>query len=211
MLVNDPGDMRRRNVLIIVYPAFEELDAIGPWEVFGYLAAIRPDLCSVALVAEQSGQLRCAKGLRILPDTIFADAPPSDVLIVPGGRGSRTEVDNATVIDFIRARALTAEIVASVCTGTFLLERAGLRAGRAATTHWASIDRLRALGTVNVVADRRWVDAGPVVTAAGVSAGIDLSLYLVSRLWGRAVAAEVQKDIEYFPQPPVLSGELRRP
>src|SRR5206468_5551982 len=106
---------------------------------------------------------------------------------------SRAEVDNPVLLDFLRERARSAEIVASVCTGAFLLERAGLLSGKRATTHWASIDRLRALGTVEVVDDQRWVDEGQVVTSAGVSAGIDVSLYLVARLWGNAIAAEVQK------------------
>jgi len=190
---------------VLLYPGLEELDAIGPWEVFGYLAALRPDLCTASTVAAASGVLRCAKGLRLVPDATFADAPPADVLIVPGGRGSRTEVDNPALIAFVQAQAARAEVIASVCTGAFLLERAGLLDGHAATTHWASIDRLRALGTVQVVDDRRWVDEGHVVTSAGVSAGIDLSLHLVARLWGPAIAAEVQKDIEYFPSPPQLS------
>ncbi|MGI8550028.1 MAG: DJ-1/PfpI family protein, partial [Dehalococcoidia bacterium] len=110
-------------------------------------------------------------------------------------------VDNGAMIDYIRRCAGTAEVMTSVCTGAFLLERAGLLQGKRATTHWASLDRLRELGTVEVV-EERWVDNGNVITAAGVSAGIDMALYLVGRLWSPETARRVQKGIEYFPSPP---------
>jgi len=193
----------RRTIAIVIFPDAEELDFVGPWEVFTMLRSLEPDLCEVVTVSEDGGEMRCAKGLRVVADHSFASAPAADIILVPGGRGTRAEVDNPRMVEFLRAKAVAAEVTTSVCTGSFLLERAGLLEGRRATTHWASLDRLRALGTVHVVEDR-WVDEGGVITASGVSAGIDMALYLVGRLWGADLARRVQKAIEYFPAPPYV-------
>src|SRR5262245_49714642 len=184
----------RREVAVLLFDGVEELDFAGPWEVFGNVAVLAPDLCRVFTVSERGGEVRCAKGLRVLVDHAFADAPRPDVVVVPGGQGTRREVENPRLIGYLRAAAAGAELTTSVCTGAFLLERAGLLEGRRATTHWHSLDRLRALGTVEVVGDRRWVDEGPVVTASGVSAGIDVALHVVGRLWGPELARRVQKS-----------------
>jgi transcriptional regulator GlxA family with amidase domain len=191
----------RRTIAFLLFDEAEELDFGGPWEVFAFLRSKRPELCDVFTVSERGGTVRCAKGMRVLADHSFGTAPRADVLIVPGGQGRRREVNNPGVIEFIRRSSAAAEVTASVCTGAFLLERAGLLTGRRATTYWAALDELRALGTA-VVVGGRWVDDGNVFTAAGVSAGIDMSLYLAGRLWGPEVARFVQKGIEYFPSPP---------
>jgi transcriptional regulator GlxA family with amidase domain len=198
----------RREVAVLLFDGVEELDFAGPWEVFGNVAVLAPDLCRVFTVSELGGEVRCAKGLRVLVDHAFADAPRPDIVVVPGGQGTRREVENPRLIEYLRAAAAGAELTTSVCTGAFLLERAGLLEGRRATTHWHSLDRLRALGTVAVVGDRRWVDEGPVVTASGVSAGIDVALHVVGRLWGPELARRVQKWIEYFPDPPYADVPL---
>jgi transcriptional regulator GlxA family with amidase domain len=190
-----------RTVEIVLFPGTEELDFVGPWEIFSYLRRLYPDTCTVFTAAEHGGEIRCAKGLRVTADHSFDTAPQAHIVVVPGGAGTRAEVDNPSMIDYLRRTAGAAEVVASVCTGAFLLERAGLLAGKRATTHWASLDRLRALNTVEVV-EARWVDTGKVITAAGVSAGIDMSLYLIGRLWGEDIARRVQKGVEYFPEPP---------
>lgn len=190
-----------RAIAIIVFPDAEELDFIGPWEVFTMLRALEPESCTVFTVSEQGGEVRCAKGLRIVTDYSIADAPKPDLILVPGGMGTRREVDNPAMVEYIRRTGSEAEIATSVCTGSFLLERAGLLKGKRGTTHWGSMDRLRDLGTVEVV-EERWVDEGRVVTSSGVSAGIDMSLYLVGRLWGPETARKVQKAMEYFPAPP---------
>ena len=192
---------RKRTVAIVLFDDAEELDFGGPWEVFAYLRSQRPDLCDVYTVAERGGEVRCAKGLRVLADHSFQTAPVADVLVVSGGQGRRVEVSNPRMIEFIRRVAAGAEVTTSVCTGAFLLEKAGLLAGRAATSYWGAMDEFRALGIARVLG-RRWVDEGDIVTASGVSAGIDMSLYLVGRLWGPEVARRVQKGIEYFPEPP---------
>jgi transcriptional regulator GlxA family with amidase domain len=116
--------------------------------------------------------------------------------------GTRTEVDNPRIVEYIRRSAETAELMTSVCTGSFLLARAGLLDGKRATTHWAAMDWLRGLGTVQVVDDERVVDQGAVITSAGVSSGIDMALYIIGRLWGPELARRVQKGTEYFPDPP---------
>ena len=199
-----------RSIAIVLFPAVEELDFVGPWEVFSFLSALDAETCTVFTVSEHGGDVRCAKGLRVLADYSFADAPRPDIFLVPGGMGTRAEIDNPAMIDYIRRAGDAAELVTSVCTGAFLLERAGLLTGRRATTHWASLDRLRALGTVEVV-EARWVDEGAVVTASGVSAGIDMALYLVGRLWGPEIARRVQKGIEYFPAPPYAETPAQTP
>ena len=193
--------MAQRSIAIVIFPDVEELDFVGPWEIFSYLRDLVPGSCSVFTVSEHGGEVRCRKGLRVIADYSFADAPTPDIFLVPGGQGTRVEVDNPVLIDYLRRLGATAEISTSVCTGSFLLERAGLLAGRRATTHWASLDRLRALGSVEVV-EQRFVDEGVVVTSAGISAGIDMALHLVGRLWGPETARRVQKGVEYFPEPP---------
>jgi len=193
---------------IVLFPGVEELDFVGPWEIFTMTAALAPDACTVFTVSETVEEVVCAKGLRVRPDHRLASAPEAEVVLVPGGRGTRTEVDNPVLIEYLRQAAGRAEIMTSVCTGSFLLERAGLLRGRRATTHWGSLDRLRALKTVQVVDDQRWVDVGPVVTSAGVSAGIDMALHLVGRLWGAELARAVQKAVEYFPDPPYADVPL---
>jgi transcriptional regulator GlxA family with amidase domain len=190
-----------RSIAIVLFPDVEELDFVGPWEVFTFLRALEPESCTVFTVSEHGGEVRCAKGLRVIADHGIDTAPYADIILVPGGLGTRREVDNPRLIDYIRSAGSRAEVATSVCTGAFMLERAGLLAGKRATTHWRSLDRLRALGTVEVV-EERWVDEGQVITSSGVSAGIDMALYLVGRLWGAETSRKVQKGIEYFPAPP---------
>ena len=192
----------KRTIAIVIFDRVEELDFVGPWEIFTFLRDIQPDTCEVFTVSERGGEVRCAKGLRVLADHSFESAPRADVILVPGGMGTRTEVDNPRIVEYIRLAAGEAELTTSVCTGAFMLERSGLLTGRRATTHWRSLDRLRALGTVDVVEGERYVDAGTVVTSSGISAGIDMALYLVGRLWGPEAARRVQKGVEYFPDPP---------
>ena len=196
-----------RSIAIVLFPVVEELDFVGPWEVFSFLRSLEPEACDVFTVSEHGGEVRCAKGLRVLADYSFETAPRPDIILVPGGMGTRTEVENPRLIEYLRRAGGAGEVSTSVCTGSFLLERAGLLQGRRATTHWASLDRLRVLGTVEVV-EERWVDEGAVVTSSGVSAGIDMALYLVGRLWGAETARRVQKGIEYFPAPPYAEVPL---
>lgn len=182
---------------ILVFPQVEELDFVGPWEMatMWKMVAGGPDC---VLVAEQAAPVLCAKGLSVNPQVGFADCPPLDVLLVPGGQGTRTEVNNRVLLDFVARQAQGCRAVLSVCTGAFVLHAAGLLTGRRATTHWGALNRLRALGDVQVV-EERFTRDGTVWTAAGVSAGIDLTLAYIADAAGAEAAGKVQLAAEYYP------------
>ena len=192
-----------RHVGIVLFPVFEELDAIGPYEVFGALSELDADW-RVVTVAESGGVVTGAHGLKVTADHSFDDCPPLDVVLVPGGFGTRQEMDNPRMLDFLQRAARTASYVTSVCTGALVLHKANFLAGKKATTHWGAIDLLRGMGDVEVVKER-YVQDGNVITAAGVSAGIDMALYLVSVLKDAQTARNVQKMMEYYPKPPELA------
>ncbi len=185
---------------ILIYDDVEELDFVGPWEVLTPKPALA-ERNRVLTIAESDGPVRCSKGLRVLPDTSFADAPRLDVLIVPGGKGSRSE-GRGVLVDWIRKLAPQLTWLTSVCTGAFLLQEAQLLEGKRVTTHWAFVENLRRRGNLSVLENRRFVRDGNLVTAAGVSAGIDMALWLMGQLHGVDVARKVQRLIEYDPAPP---------
>lgn len=182
---------------VLVFPQVEELDFVGPWEMLTMWQQVAGGP-ACRIVAERPGPVTCAKGLTLLPHHGFEDCPPLEVLVVPGGMGTRQEVNNPALLQFIARQATGCRAVLSVCTGAFLLHAAGLLAGRRATTHWASLDRLRALGDVEVV-EERWVRDGAVWTSAGVSAGIDLALHFIAETAGAEAAGRVQFAAEYDP------------
>jgi len=186
---------------ILLFDDVEELDFVGPWEVFTTAAKLNEG-DRVLTVAAESRPIICAKRLRVLPDTTFADAPPLDVVLVPGGMGTRRAVEDATLIDWLRQVGQSCTWITSVCTGALLLHAAGLAAGRRVTTHWSYIEPLRMRGNITVLEHTRYVRDGNVVTAAGVSAGIDMALWLVGQLHGIDCARQVQRWIEYDPAPP---------
>ncbi len=190
--------VRDWRVGILLFPRVEELDFVGPWEMLTMWRdhAEGPQTC--LLVAQDSAPVTCAKGMVVQPHRSFADCGPLDVLVVPGGLGTRTEVDNRVLTDFVGAQARAARHVLSVCTGAFVLHAAGLLGGRRATTHWGSLERLRALADVQVV-EQRWVRDGKVWTSAGVSAGIDLTLAFIAAIGGDDAAGKVQFAAEFYP------------
>jgi transcriptional regulator GlxA family with amidase domain len=192
---------------LLIFDGAEELDFTGPWEVFTASSMLREHADTVVLVAERPDAVRCAKGMRVLPDHTFADHPPLDVLLVPGGQGTRREVSNPAVIGWIRKTAAGAAWTASVCTGALLLHEAGPARGRRVATHHAFEDTLQARGDVTVVRDARYVIDGNLATSQGVSAGIDLALWLAGRLHGRDHARAVRRYIQYEPAPPYLADE----
>ncbi|NUU20595.1 MAG: DJ-1/PfpI family protein [Streptomycetaceae bacterium] len=197
---------------LLLFPDAEELDFVGPWEVFTASAMLRaqhdPDPADrVLAIAERPDPVRAAKGLRLVPDATTADHPPLDVLLVPGGQGTRREVDNAPLMEWIGKTAAHAQWVASVCTGSLLLHQAGPARGRRVATHWAFEDTLEARGDITVVRDARYVVDGNIVTSQGVSAGIDMALWLIGRLHGRDHARTVRRYIQYEPAPPYLADE----
>jgi transcriptional regulator GlxA family with amidase domain len=190
---------------VALFDGAEELDWAGPWEVLAAWAEQWPDDgVRVFTLARQDGPVTCAKGLRVLPDETWETAPPLDVLVYPGGRGTRRELADETVLDWIRGLSSGGTVVASVCTGSLVLAAAGLLDGKPATTHWGSLELLPTLGNeIEVRPDDRFVDTGEVITAAGVSAGIDMALHLVARLHSPERAREVRRYIQYDPEPPV--------
>jgi transcriptional regulator GlxA family with amidase domain len=142
--------------------------------------------------------------LRVLADHTWADAPPIDVLVYPGGLGTRAQLGDEAIRSWVRDVAQRGALMTSVCTGALVFADAGLLDGRPATTHWASLDTLASLGTdIEVRANDRFVDTGEVITAAGVSAGIDMALHLVRRLGSEEQARQVRRYIQYDPAPPV--------
>ncbi len=190
---------------LLMFEGLEELDLVGPWEVFTASAMLREHVDTVVTVAADLAPVRCAKGLRILPDHSLEDHPPLDVLLVPGGMGTRREVDNAVLTGWIARTAKDAEWVMSVCTGALLLHEAGPARGRRVATHHAFEDTLAARGDITVVRDARYVVDGNLLTSQGVSAGIDAALWLVGRLHGVDHARAVRRYIQYDPAPPYLA------
>ncbi|WP_435600971.1 DJ-1/PfpI family protein [Streptomyces sp. C10-9-1] len=192
---------------LLVFDGAEELDFVGPWEVFTASSMLREHADTAVLVAERPGPVRCNKGMRVLPDHTFGDHPPLDVLLVPGGNGTRREVANTRLTDWIRGTADRAAWTTGVCTGALLLHEAGPARGRRVATHHQFEDALRDRGEVTVVRDARYVVDGDLVTSQGVSAGIDMALWLVGRLHGRDHARAVRRYIQYEPAPPYLADE----
>lgn len=190
-----------RSVAFVLFEGVEELDFVGPWEVFTMAAAVKPGEISPFTVAEKAGLVKCAKGLQVVAEHSFEDAPRADIVLVPGGNATRQEVDNPAMIAFIQKADAAAEYTTSVCTGALLLERAGVLNGLRATTHWSAISILQKTG-VETVENARFVDNGRVITASGVSAGIDMALHVVGKIWGPKVATTTQKYMEYYPDPP---------
>jgi transcriptional regulator GlxA family with amidase domain len=194
-------------IAVALFDGVEELDWAGPWEVFAMWASYwTGDDVHVFTVAETADVVTCAKGMRVVPHRAWTDVDAVDVLVYPGGRGTRAQLGegNERLHERLRMLADRGTLMTSVCTGSLVYAAAGLLAGRPATTHWASLDTLRALDpSIDVRDDDRWVDAGSVVTASGVSAGIDMALHLVRRLHSDERAREVRRGMQYDPQPPV--------
>lgn len=186
------------NFGILVFPDVEELDFIGPWEMAGMWNKLSGIPEKRLIVAEADGPVTCAKGLMVVPHVSFARCPQLDVLLAPGGQGTRNEVNNQALIDFISGQAKHCSAILSVCTGAFLLHKAGLLSGKKATTHWNSLERLRALGDVSVV-EERVIRDGNVWTSAGVSSGIDLMLAFIGATADEETAGKVQFAAEYYP------------
>ena len=193
------------NIAFVLFPDFEELDLVGPFEVLAFTAKHFDKTWRPFTVA-QKRMVKSVNGLTIRADYTFSKAPDVDVIVVPGGLGTRTGIRNAKLIAYIKRACEKAEYITSVCTGAFLLHEAGFLSGKRATTHWAQLDELRALGDVTVE-EERWVHDGNVITAAGVSAGIDMALYLLGVLKSPQIARTVQRGIEYDPSPPYADVE----
>jgi transcriptional regulator GlxA family with amidase domain len=198
-----PEEVSETTIGIAVWDGVEELDFAGPYEVltaWAYFANGRE--VRVETVAAHTGEVRCAHGLRVLPDRAWDDVGELDVLVLPGGNAG-TQVEDERVLERVRRLSGNGTLMTSVCTGALILAAAGLLDGRPATTHWGALEALGEYKDVEVRPDARFVDDGDVITAAGVSAGIDMALHLVARLDSRERAQQVRRYIQYDPQPPV--------
>jgi transcriptional regulator GlxA family with amidase domain len=196
--------MERKRVGILLFDDIEVLDFCGPFEVF---CATRrdeerrreePSPFEVLLVAERSAPVVTSGKMKVIPDHTFENCPRLDILVVPGGWGTRRELNNPAMLDWLRIRAMEVETLTSVCTGSMLLGFAGLLDGRHATTHWRSLDWMReSFPAVTVENDKHVVEDGSMFTSAGISAGIDMALKVVARYCGEKIARATAKHMEY--------------
>ena len=188
-----------RHIGILVFPGVQQLDLTGPYEVFASLPDTR-----VHLIWKEVAPIISATGLVLSPTMTFGECPELDVICVPGGGGVNALLEDAETLAFIRAQARQARYVTSVCTGSLVLGAAGLLKGRKATTHWFSHDFLARFGAIPV--HGRVVRDGNLITAGGVTAGIDFGLTVVAELAGRPYAEAIQLGLEYAPEPPFSAG-----
>lgn len=199
MTVARVPDDRPLRVGALIFPRMDQIDLTGPYAVL-----CRMPNTSVKLLWKDTNVVRDHKGLGLVPDATLADAGDLDVLLVPGGPGQEALMEDEAVLSFIRTHAATAKCLFSVCTGSLICGAAGLLKGRRATTHWASIHLLKYFGAET--ANERVVIDGTLVSAAGLTAGIDGALTVASLLRGEEAAKTIQLDIQYAPEPPFDTG-----
>ncbi len=200
--------MERKTVGIVIFDDIEVLDFCGPFEVFSATRLDEskrreePSPFEVKLISQNGGQICTSGGMRVCADSGFDTSPRLDILCVPGGWGTRRELDNPIMLSWLRARAEVAELVTSVCTGAMLLGFAGLLAGRRATTHWRSLEWMaQSFPDTEVIHDQHVVDDGSLISSAGISAGIAMALTVVKRYCGEKVARATARHMEYpFPE-----------
>ncbi|RUR09731.1 DJ-1/PfpI family protein [Legionella sp. km772] len=179
---------------VLLFPEFETLDVFGPLEMFGMLS----DRLAIAMISEHGGLVQSAQGQLVHTEFHWHNAPPLDLLLVPGGMGTRKEVFNSPLLHWIKTRSEQSELTLSVCTGSTLLAKAGLLDGLKATSNKRAFNWVMEQGPqVHWVKKARWVDAGRIISSAGIAAGIDMSLYTIARLYGEALRDEVAQRAEY--------------
>lgn len=196
------------SIAILIFDDVEELDFVGPWEVLSSWASQHPDddvrVSTVHWGGSAQDHVSCAKRLRVLADRGQAELGKPDILLVPGGKGTRKLMRDEALLQALREAHTRGALITSVCTGSLVVAAAGLLDGKPATTHWSALDQLAATGeNIELRPDDRFVETGRIVTAAGVSAGIDMALHLVATLASEERAREVRRYIQYDPQPPV--------
>lgn len=194
----------------LLFHEVEELDFVGPWEMIGIWGRMFDGPKKIITVSQHGGEIKCSKGLVIKVDNSFSNCPKLDCLVVPGGWGTRAEVNNSVLINFIRTTTVNCSHVLSICTGAFLLQSAGLLDNKRATTHWKSLARLRAFKLTTVV-EERIVKDGNILTSAGISAGIDMTLKFISEVAGEETASKVQLQAEYYPSGKVYGNVFQQP
>lgn len=180
---------------IVIFPQVEELDFVAPFEVLSYINKIEPQSTRVLLIAPTLEPIKAFNGLKVIPDESFETCPTLDILIFPGGKGRTTWMKDANTLHFLHQHYASLKYLASVCTGAFFLAEAGLLTGKEATTYHTAFDELASYG-VNVVSSKVVRD-GKVITAGGVSSGLELGFYLLKELFGEKLASAVAQKIEY--------------
>jgi transcriptional regulator GlxA family with amidase domain len=205
--------MKRHRVGIVLFEDIEVLDFSGPFEVFSVTRINEakrreePSPFEVVLIAERPGPVTTTGRMRVIPDYTFETCPRLEIMVTPGGWGIRRELTNRVMIEWLRTRAAQTDIVAAVCTGSMLLGSAGLLNGLHATTHWRSLDWMReSFPSVAVEYGKHFVEDGKVLTSAGISAGIDMSLRVVARYFGENIARATARHMEY----PYPENDARR-
>jgi len=180
---------------ILIFPQVEELDFVGPFEVLNYVNKIRPESTKVQLIAEALDPIQAFNGMKIIPDTTLETCSALDIVVIPGGKGRLTAMKSVAIKEFIQAQMKTAKYVTSVCTGAFLLAEAGLLTGKKATTYHTAFSELESY-SVQVISSKV-VQDGKIITAGGVSSGLELGFYLLKELFGSSISQEVARQIEY--------------
>ena len=199
-----PDPAQQRQIGILLFDGVEELDAVGPWEVLSTWTQQHPeDGWNAFCLSPDGGPVRGAKTLSLGAHHSIEDAPALDVLVHPGGPGTRPMLNDPAHLDWVRELRATVPLMTSVCTGSLVYAAAGLLIGRKATTHWASLNLLSELDpTIIPDVSSRFVDDGDLITSAGVSAGIDMALHLVARFAGTERAGAARREIQYDPPTP---------
>jgi cyclohexyl-isocyanide hydratase len=184
-----------KTIGILIYPNVEEMDFVGPFEVLSYVNKIQPGSTKVLLIAENSGPITASNGMTVIPHATLKDCPPLNVFVAPGGGGRVAAMKNPVLIDFIKKQAKTSQYVTSVCSGAFLLAEAGLLKGKKATTYYAFLTELKTY-SVEVLTNKV-VHDGQIITAAGVTSGLQFGFYMLNLLFGSELSQEVARRIEF--------------
>ena len=200
-----------KTIGIFIFDKAEELDFVGPYEVFTMINEVKEylgeaDAVKVVLISETGEDITGNKAMRVGAHAAMADVRSLDVICIPGGPGARVQLNNKAVIDWVARTAKTCEWVTSVCTGSMILSKAGLTAGKRISTYWAAFDEFKSLGLDGELQPNvRYVRDGNLVTSAGVSAGIDMALWLTGQMFSPAFARSVARGMQYDPAPPYLN------
>ncbi|MHC1684138.1 MAG: DJ-1/PfpI family protein [Clostridiaceae bacterium] len=184
------------NIGILIFEKIEELDFVGPFEVLSYVNKIKSDSTSVWLISDEKQIIQGYNGLRFFADYTVDNCPHLDALIVPGGQGRKSAMKNIKILNFIKSRYIELKYLSSVCTGSLIIGSTGLLKGKYATTYHTAFDELSEMGAI--VEKSKIVQDGNIITGAGVSSGIDVGLYLLSKLFDEAIAQQVADKIEYI-------------
>ena len=197
-----------KTIGVFIFNDAEELDFVGPYEAFTMINEVmqhlkQPDGVKVILISEDGKDITGKKGMRVGAHAAMSDIKKLDVMCILGGQGARAQIENKAVINWVKTIAPTCEWVTSVCTGSFILAKAGLTKGKRISTYWAAFEEFKKLGLEGeLVPDLRYVRDGNVVTSAGVSAGIDMALWLTGQMFDPTLARAVQRAMQYDPAPP---------